>query len=718
MLELKEKERDEEVLQKQALGRRNSIEARLEKENASLKAELAQLRDSLRRNGPSTDGNKKATGVTVTERQPLGDLSPNKIARSGAVSIHPDAKAPTASLHLEQDYTKLAAKYKAVLQARDQERAALRKRRDDCNRWASYCDSLESKIKKLERELAAIGQQKSSTLNGEIHTTIQRLPPKPALTDQINSRTVSRGPSPNTSFNADAAIETAHPGLALADLGIPSAPPVSMLGHGADISGQDSTNGGLSEDMDLPPRPPQQTTSSRITIKQEPSSDGPVFVSEKPVRKRKRDDVDILNGAETSRVKSEHNSSDPVLVGELQDFSPHESIDLDEAGHDNSTPKKHRSELENALRHSMNAEDEEFLNMRASKRHQIQLNPVLNKEAVNGLNGLILPESHQTGAVNRQESRGKKHRHRQLDQGIKDLAEDEDDLAKTSEPSAILARPGRLDALLNTPSPDCRPVINRPSRQRQSFPHTTSFEFTTPQPRALPFSRNQESRNLGTPQPARVPQVQGGSFTSAKRTDKMATTPLSNVNGREKLSSSTKQPQLRQLPPGKLALTDFKINPKYNDGHDFAFSEVVRNKAERQTLMGCVDPQCCGKTFRALAMLEREGIGPSITTRGEDIKLLEDYLGANAYRLGSMSREEKEELWLEAKMRELANKHGKHRERYTRRNSPPGFWNTDFPNTQEQQKEREESTKQEQRLVEERYKDAMRGNGRWLFKDE
>jgi hypothetical protein len=167
-----------------------------------------------------------------------------------------------------------------------------------------------------------------------------------------------------------------------------------------------------------------------------------------------------------------------------------------------------------------------------------------------------------------------------------------------------------------------------------------------------------------------------------------------------------------------LGRDEFKINPDFNNGEDYAFTEVVRGRAERADLPGCTDPDCCGKHFRAMAQAERQAAGSSLIHRPADIKLLEDYLGDLQYKLGSMTRQEKEELWLEAKTRDLANKHGKHRHRFSRRQSPPGFWNADFPTTQESQEERDEEARRERALIEERYKDAMRGGGKWLFRDE
>jgi hypothetical protein len=182
--------------------------------------------------------------------------------------------------------------------------------------------------------------------------------------------------------------------------------------------------------------------------------------------------------------------------------------------------------------------------------------------------------------------------------------------------------------------------------------------------------------------------------------------------------SKAKVKRLRDQPPASLKLDDFKINPKFNNGHNYAFTEVVRNKDERAEIPGCVDPECCGKHFRAMAQSELEAAGPSLIHRATDIALLEDYLGDQVYKLGSMTRQDKEELWLEAKTRELANKHGKHRHRYTRRQSPPGFWNTDFPSTQDNEKDRAEGEKREKRAIEERHREAMRNGGRWLFRDE
>lgn len=151
---------------------------------------------------------------------------------------------------------------------------------------------------------------------------------------------------------------------------------------------------------------------------------------------------------------------------------------------------------------------------------------------------------------------------------------------------------------------------------------------------------------------------------------------------------------------------------------DFAFSDVVRKKAEREELAACVDPNCCGKNFRAMAQSELDSAGPATVRSTASVGMLEEYLGDQAYRLASMTQEEREETWLAARTRELANKHGKHRQRFHRRPSPPGFWNADFPSTQENERDRIEGDKMQRRMVDERWREAMREGGRWLFRDE
>ena len=179
------------------------------------------------------------------------------------------------------------------------------------------------------------------------------------------------------------------------------------------------------------------------------------------------------------------------------------------------------------------------------------------------------------------------------------------------------------------------------------------------------------------------------------------------------------QEPLRIRPVHKLKLQDFKVNPNYNQGYNYAFHEVVRNKDDRRCLQGCTKPECCGKQFRALAFMSRNtGIPLTESQEAADQELLEEFLGDNAYKLRNMSKAERGEVLLQAKTRELANKYGRHRHAYERQASPPGFWRTDFPTTQEDRQDREKAMAAERDEVEKRYQQAMRPGGAYLFRDE
>lgn len=178
--------------------------------------------------------------------------------------------------------------------------------------------------------------------------------------------------------------------------------------------------------------------------------------------------------------------------------------------------------------------------------------------------------------------------------------------------------------------------------------------------------------------------------------------------------SPTKQARLRDKPVLELNLQDFKPNPAYNQGYTYAFSETVRKRGDRMCLPGCTNSQCCGSTFRTFA----EAQAPLSMSQEE--ALLEDYLGDayNDMQLTQMSFDERSELVLQARTKKLAKDAGKHREAYERRRTPPGFWRVDFPTTQEHQEDRDRSIEQAKNIVQDRWLEAQRRGGKWVFRDE
>ncbi|KAL4786685.1 DNA repair protein endonuclease SAE2/CtIP C-terminus-domain-containing protein [Aspergillus varians] len=172
----------------------------------------------------------------------------------------------------------------------------------------------------------------------------------------------------------------------------------------------------------------------------------------------------------------------------------------------------------------------------------------------------------------------------------------------------------------------------------------------------------------------------------------------------------------RARPPQRLGLEHFRINQHYNNGLDYAYDEVIRRKDERKCTSGCTHPGCCGEKFLAMA---RFGIPTDASGKTlSDNEILEEYLGGRENMINILSSENRENLLAEAKARVFADRFGRHRHQHHRPGTPPGFWRTEMPGTQELEDDREEAQRQEREKVKERYREAMRPGGRWIFADE
>ena len=131
-------------------------------------------------------------------------------------------------------------------------------------------------------------------------------------------------------------------------------------------------------------------------------------------------------------------------------------------------------------------------------------------------------------------------------------------------------------------------------------------------------------------------------------------------------------------------------------------------------LPGCTNEQCCGSHFRRLA----EALAP-LSPAGEEA-LLEDYLGDayNTVMSTQISSDERAEMIMQARTKKIAKDSGKHREVYERRRTPPGFWRVDFPSTQSQEVDRGRAKELEVKAVQDRWLEAHKKGGRWIFRDE
>ncbi|UKZ91132.1 uncharacterized protein TrAFT101_006127 [Trichoderma asperellum] len=466
------------------------------------------------------------------------------------------------------------------------------------------------------------------------------------------------------------------------------------------------------ETEDLPPLPAPSDDQDPVDIKQEPSSDLPVVVSERSLKRRRVED-DTCTIATVPRIKAEPNNSSPITASEHYQFNIQESIDLDDIAQRITTPRK-RKDLD-----ASNAEQEkeeprlaphttpksgyvwaDGLRYSAKNPHRppvltpISGNKRVSKSIVDDNPPLPVKDglAHGIAALAEDGTPYRKHR---FEKGSKAL------------PTPNTATKGRLDSLLNTPTSENISAITRTPQNRQpgiASAEDTPLSLMFPEPRALPFDKTLRQTK------------KRGSLNSE------FTTPLNKLDkkgpARDKSPSKRPTSGLRHKPLADLRLDDFKVNPLSNDGQDYAYSEVVRDKDERAGLRGCTDMHCCGKHFRELALSYRPDPPLTAAQRQEEQKLLENYMGERSYRLASMTKAERDETWIEAKTEELANKYGRHRHRFARMQSPPGFWNADFPDTQQLAADREEAQKREKRAIADRYREAMRPGGMWLFRDE
>lgn len=174
----------------------------------------------------------------------------------------------------------------------------------------------------------------------------------------------------------------------------------------------------------------------------------------------------------------------------------------------------------------------------------------------------------------------------------------------------------------------------------------------------------------------------------------------------------------RARPLRRLGLAHFKINPARNQGLDYAYGAVVRKKDDRKCISGCTRPGCCGDRFRAMARLGGLPGKSEAEQEEEDQAILQEFVGEDTQLLRNMSGKERENLLVEARARALANQYGRHRHTHQRAQSPPGFWRTDMPDTQEEEDDLEAAKRLERQKVEERYREAMRPGGLWTWADE
>ena len=238
----------------------------------------------------------------------------------------------------------------------------------------------------------------------------------------------------------------------------------------------------------------------------------------------------------------------------------------------------------------------------------------------------------------------------------------------------------RLETLLEEPSRRKQPLLPMKSPTSVGYPRRNQSGRV----------RKGQSAQVNTnTSPNRMPSEKGGPAA-----------PRSNVHNPQR--------NLQPRPDSELTLADFKVNAANNQGVDYLFQSVVRKRDERMCLAGCTSEHCCGPVFRALARTLS-------CSEDEAHQIMEEYLGEEKHLLDDLNDTDRERIFIEARTRSLANRYGRHKANQQRPASPPGFWRTEMPTTQELQRDHEEADRRERQKIEERRREALRPNGLWKF---
>ncbi|KAK4158535.1 DNA repair protein endonuclease SAE2/CtIP C-terminus-domain-containing protein [Chaetomidium leptoderma] len=677
----------------------------LEKENQVLILDLDELRRNQVLQDVKSPQSSPASGECApsTARPALARVSADgNIGTLGAGPSADGFEEPT----WEKKYTKLAMKHVALEKRHDETRRSAMKYRESRESWTKYALSVEAKVKRLEKRL-----QRNENTDGRLLAPSEAKPQtaRAAPDDALGSGSDSSPPPAISPPPLDGAIEES-----INRENTTPTPTSAMPGYtvrSRDEAMQDGSEGA----DELPSMPPGTAAKPAAAIKQEPSSDAPVVVSERTIRKRKHTEDEAGMTAPARRIKSDQStSSDPVITGEVPLFCPHESIDLDDEDQGMPTPRKQRPSEHQGLREEDEvtpAKDEVSIEQHfaGARSRKNELNtPSRDLSTHPDRPAAAVLSTHQLSRTYGDSHRSPIKAGWTLSSGIADVAEETVESFYSPSPRHAAGKgpahqtpaQGRLHSLLNHGSPKKTAGFLSPTPARRDYasPHLDKENIDDMPP----------EKDIRPRQDAPVktsPAVKASPATSLRRSFKDKGNPA-------------KPSRLRERTLAELRPEDFKVNPKSNNGYRYAFDEVVRNREERSELAGCTDPNCCGKQFRVMAESELSAGGPGILSRVADVKMMENYLGNEAYRLVDMTRAERQDMWLKAKIQDLADRYGRHRHRFARKPSPPGYWNPDFPSTQEIEQSKEEAERLERGLVEERWREAMRGGGRWLFRDE
>ncbi|DAA79487.1 TPA_exp: Uncharacterized protein A8136_0260 [Trichophyton benhamiae CBS 112371] len=453
------------------------------------------------------------------------------------------------------------------------------------------------------------------------------------------------------------------------------------------------------------------------------SPDTPVVVKERPVRKQQvpsptycavkveESPTDIGTAEKPFNIKSEPTPSPPGLVSDIRHHEDHGKHNHDPVSSptldpiESPLPRPKFTVLPDRRSPSPELQDDP-LDLPANKQTELP-SKKRGRQVLRPVDTNVTPTCKLNEASIPQSKRRKPHFSRGA-HAIPSVAEDGEaeeyltgrrssrpsmtDSAKKSTPSTKM-RQTRLQDLLET-SHTPRPVL-------LSTPQSV---IAKPDKFVAPQTPNNKAEGAATPYASQQPESHD------------------IIPFPEEVDDDEIRPRscFRDRPISELGLEHFKLNPNKNQGLDYAFDEVVRDKSMRKQLRGCLRQECCGPVYRSMAKDEiGEEPRPLGTLSRADHDLLKGDLGSNYGKfLEGKSPIEIRDVLIEAKASVLSNKFSKHRNAHVPGGSPPGYWRTDMPNTQEIERDRMMARKLEREKVLDRYKEACKDDGYWKFADE
>ncbi|KAJ7593742.1 DNA repair protein endonuclease SAE2/CtIP C-terminus-domain-containing protein [Mycena floridula] len=149
---------------------------------------------------------------------------------------------------------------------------------------------------------------------------------------------------------------------------------------------------------------------------------------------------------------------------------------------------------------------------------------------------------------------------------------------------------------------------------------------------------------------------------------------------------------------------EFEIDPEQNAGLDYQYDEVVRTKEARKKMHGG-DCECCRDYY--------EQVGPMPPRLQPPLwKSPTSSPTSTPCRAGETVASSKKRDAVDAHKKDIS----RHRHHWARTNTPPGYWNIAFPDTQETDRINKEAAKMHERKREEIEREARKGDGRYKKK--